>query len=333
MAGRFPQLGICLPGGIAPRDAAELGRLAEAAGFDAVWVLDVRREPYLTAAAVIGATSRVEVGTNVAVAFSRSPAATAAAAWDLALWSGGRFILGLGSQVKGTLEARFGVSAPHPAPMLKDYVAAVRACFAAYRRGKGGYHGEYYQITRAVFQPGSDQLDQDPPIHLAGVNPVMIRTAGECADGFAAHPFCTVPYLEEVIRPALREGAGRAGREPPGVHWQLVVAENRGQAATQMTAYAVPAYRRVMDQAGLGEVADAIFRAAEARDRSEVRRLIDAELIDRLGIVFGDELEAGVERFQAHADRVTLSVPWFGLDDREQLRAVRRLIESAGRLR
>src|SRR5690242_12558130 len=120
-----------LPGGLAMADTQRLAQESEAAGAESVWIADVRREPYLMSAAAINGTSRVDVGTNVAVAFSRSPAVTAQAAWDLSGWSGGRFILGLGSQVKGTLERRFGVSAEHPAPMLKDYVLAVRGCFAA----------------------------------------------------------------------------------------------------------------------------------------------------------------------------------------------------------
>src|SRR5215471_17657688 len=122
MSGRG-SVGLTLPGGVRPRDAARLAAAAEAAGCEAVWMLDVRRDPYLLAAAAIQATERVQVGTNVAVAFARSPTVTATAAWDLARWSGGRFVLGLGSQVGTTLAARFGVTADHPGPRMRDYVA------------------------------------------------------------------------------------------------------------------------------------------------------------------------------------------------------------------
>jgi len=194
--------------------AQRLAEESEAAGAEAVWIADVRREPYLLSAAALSTTKAVEVGTNVAVAFARSPAATAQAAWDLAGWSGGRFVLGLGSQVKGTLERRFGVSAEHPGPMLRDYVKAVRACFKAYREGHGRYEGDYYRIKQPVFMPGEDAGWPEPPIYVAGVNPVMTAIAGECADGFAAHMLSTEAYLDEVIRPALSRGAAGAVRNP-----------------------------------------------------------------------------------------------------------------------
>src|SRR5437588_8450213 len=229
MAGQM-RIGLTLPGAVHPADAARLAERAEAAGCDAVWVLDVRREPYLLAAAAIQPTSRLQVGTNVAVAFARSPTATATAAWDLALWSGGRFVLGLGSQVGPTLTARFGVTADHPGPRMRDYVRAVRACFTAFRRGYGRYEGDFYTLRRPAFQPGGDELAADPPVYLAAVNPFMTGIAGEVADGLAAHPFTTRPYLAEVLRPALAAGAGRAGRSTPPVLLQLVVAPNREAA-------------------------------------------------------------------------------------------------------
>ena len=116
-----------LPGAITFAEARELARAAEDAGAESVWVGDLRRDPYLLSAAALDGTRAVEVGPNVAVAFARSPAVTAAVAWDLALMSGGRFVLGLGSQVGPTLEARFGVSVDHPGPRMKDYVLPTAA--------------------------------------------------------------------------------------------------------------------------------------------------------------------------------------------------------------
>jgi probable F420-dependent oxidoreductase len=319
--------GLALPGALRPQEAMELARAAEAAGCEAVWVLDVRREPYLQAAAAITATNHVTVGTNVAVAFARSPTVTAAAAWDLSIWSGGRFVLGLGSQVGPTLEARYGIQADHPAPRIRDYVAAVRACFDAYAQGRGGYEGPFYHLRRPALQSGGDPDTPVPPIYLAAVNPVMTRTAGGCADGLAAHPFTTREYLTEVIRPALSEGAQRAGRPPPPLLLQLVVAPDRAVAAAQMYAYTVPAYRRVLDHAGLSDVADAVIAAARDGRRSEARNLIDREYLDRLGVVYEDDLEAGLARWAPLADRLSLSVPWFGLDDADQEAAARRLVD------
>jgi len=283
----------------------------------------VRREPYLLAAAAVQATRRVQVGTNVAVAFARSPTVTATAAWDLAIWSGGRFVLGLGSQVGPTLNARFGVTADHPGPRMLDYVRAVRGCFTAFRDGRGRYDGAFYQIARPAFQPGGEDLEPDPPIYLAAVNPFMCGVAGEVGDGLAAHPFSTPEYLRDVLRPALAAGASRAGRATPPVLLQLLVAPTRAAAATQMYAYSVPGYRRVLDHAGLGELADRVITAR----RDEARELIDRGYLDRLGVIIGDDLDAGIERWRGLAERITLSVPWFGTNDSDQLDQIERLIE------
>lgn len=323
------QIGITLPGAVNPRDAARISAQAEAAGCDALWVLDVRRDPYLLAAAAVQATERVEVGTNVAVAFTRSPTVTATAAWDLSIWSGGRFVLGLGSQVGPTLAARFGVTADHPGPRMRDYVRAVRGCFAAFRSGHGSYEGDFYSIRRPAFQPGGEDVERDPPIYLGAVNPFMTSIAGEVADGLAAHPFSTPEYLRDVSRPALASGAQRAGRLAPPVLLQLVVAPTRAAAAAQMYAYVVPGYRRVLDHAGFGELADRVMAAG----RDEARELIERGCLDRLGVIVGDDLEAGLERWRGLAERITLSVPWFGTRDADQLTQVEQLVARVRQLR
>ncbi|HEX6487616.1 MAG TPA: LLM class flavin-dependent oxidoreductase [Candidatus Dormibacteraeota bacterium] len=322
--------GVALPGSTTPTEARALAAAAEAAGAEAVWVLDVRREPYLVSMAALEATTQVEVGVNVAVAFARSPALTATAAWDLAGASGGRFVLGLGSQVGGTLEARFAVSADHPAPRLRDYVGAVRACFDAYEHGRGYYEGDFYRLRLPVFQPGADRDHPRPPVYVAAVNPVMTRVAGAVADGLAAHPFTTLRYVKEVIRPELAAGASSADREPPLLLLQLVVAPDRESAVKQMTAYCVPAYRRVLDHAGLGEVADAIFAANARGDRAQARELVDREVVDQLGVIVAGsaaELKASLEPWHSVADRLSLSVPWYGLEHESQVAAYRGLLE------
>jgi probable F420-dependent oxidoreductase len=329
-------VGVALPGGATPAQAASLAAKAEAAGCEAVWVLDVRRDPYLVSAGAIGATNRVTVGTNVAVAFARSPTVTATAAWDLAGWSDGRFVLGLGSQVGPTLQARFGVGADHPAPRMRDYVRAVRGCFEAFRRGYGGYQGEFYSIRRPALQPGAEHREQDPPIYVAAVNPLMARVAGEVADGLAAHPLSTEQHLSQLVLPALEAGAARAGRPRPPLLLQLVVAPSREAAAAQMLAYTVPAYRRVLDRSGLGEVADTVMAAAREGRRSQARELIDRHLLDQLGVIVDDgagSLRRGLERWRPHADRVSLSVPWFGMNDSEQAEAFDRLLKGVTALR
>ena len=321
-----------LPGGVGMGEAQRLAQESEAAGADSVWLADVRREPYLLSAAALSSTTRVDVGTNVAVAFARSPAVTAQAGWDLSGWSGGRFVLGLGSQVRGTLENRFGVSAEHPGPMLRDYVSAVRACFKAYREGHGRYEGEHYRIRQPVFMPGADADWPEPPIYVAGVNPVMTAMAGECADGFAAHMLSTEAYLDDVIRPALASGAAKTGRPAPVVLLSIVVAPNREMLARQMTTYTVPGYRRVLDHSGLSAEADAILGAIAERRRSDAQRLIDEHVLDLLAVVTLDDLAEGVARWTAHADRLALSVPWYGIPDGEQTAIFRSLLAEIERL-
>ena len=323
--------GVILPGGVDFALAQRLAQEAEAAGAEAVWIPDVRREPYLLSAAALSTTARVDVGTNVAVAFARSPALTAEAAWDLNRWSGGRFVLGLGSQVKGTLERRFGVSAARPGPMLRDYVGAVRGCFTAYRDGRGEYSGEHYTISQPVFMPGADADWPEPPIYLAGVNPEMTRIAGECADGFAAHMFITQRYLDEVIEPALAAGAEHSGRAKPLVLLPILVAPSRDMLARQMTAYAVPGYRRVLDHSGLGAEADAIFTALAERRRSDAQALIDSQVLDLLAVSLLEDLTSGIGRWGSRADRLALCVPWFGITADEQVRIFRQVLNRLER--
>jgi probable F420-dependent oxidoreductase len=321
-----------LPGGLDMALAQRLAQEAESAGAEAVWIPDIRREPYLLSAAALSMTTKVDVGTNVAVAFARSPALSAQAGWDLNHWSGGRFVLGLGSQVKGTLERRFGVSAERPGPMLHEYVDAVRSCFAAYREGRGGYHGEHYRIPQPVFMPGADDGWPEPPIYLAGVNPQMTRIAGECADGFAAHMFLTEAYLDEVIEPALAAGAIDAGREKPVVLLSLLVAPSREMLARQMTAYAVPGYRRVLDHSGLGSEADAILAALAERRRSDAQALIDSEVLDQLAVSLLEDVTSGIGRWGPRADRLTLCVPWYGIAIGEQVQIFRQVLSSLERM-
>jgi probable F420-dependent oxidoreductase len=328
---RASRVGVALPGMATPAEAGRLAAAAESAGCEAVWALEVRRDPFLLSAVVAEATQTVAVGTNVAVAFARSPTVTATAAWDLALWSGGRFVLGLGSQVGPTLEARFGVSVDHPAARMRDYVHAVRGCFQAFRKGYGGYAGEFYRLRRPAFQPGREPLERDPPIYLGAVNPLMTEVAGEVADGLAAHSFTTEQYLSEVLLPTLESAAARAGRPRPTVLLQLVVAPNSQAAAAQMLAYTVPGYRRVLDHSGLGDTADRVMSAAREGRRAEARELIERGYLDRLAVIVGDEpeaLQAGLRRWRPYADRLSLSVPWLGLDHSEQMEQFERVLKG-----
>ncbi len=313
-------------------EAERLAAEAEAAGASSIWVTDLRRDPYLTCAAALRATKSITVGIDVAVAFARTPPATAQAAWDLAGYSGGRFILGLGSQVGPTLLSRFGVELDKPAPRLRDYVRAVRACWDAYRKGRGRYEGDFYTIRQPVFSPGADDPWPDVPIYVAGVNPVMTAVAGEVADGFAAHMFCTPRYLDSVLRPALAKGAARAGRTAPPVMLPLVVGRDCASLAMYMTVYSVPAYRRVLDESGFKAEMDAILAAIADRRRTEAAKILEEHVLDQLAVTLLDDLEAGLRRWRAHADTVGLSVAWYGLDHVQQVALFRDVLRAIERL-
>src|SRR5437764_11024949 len=168
-----------------PARIGEMARQAQAAGFAGLWVTEAAHNPFIACALAAGAADRLVLGTDVAIAFPRSPMVTAQAAWDLAALSGGRFILGLGTQVKAHLEKRFSVSAERPAARVREYIVALRAIFAAFAgREKLRFDGEFYKFSLLsdFFDPGPIEVP-DPPIYLAGVNERLATVAGEVADG------------------------------------------------------------------------------------------------------------------------------------------------------
>src|SRR5205823_1133423 len=207
-------LGIVIGGDLASLPA--LARGAEDAGFESVWVAETARTAYVQAAVAAQATRRITVGTAVALAFPRSPAITAMAARDLAELSGGRFILGLGSQVKRINEQRFSVPFEHPAPKMAEAVLAIRAVLGAFGGAPLDHRGRFYTLTMPPF-PGAGPAPGPVPIYLAAVNVRMAETAGRVADGVCGHPMTSPKYVAEVIRPAVERGAGEAGRHPSEV--------------------------------------------------------------------------------------------------------------------
>jgi len=224
--------------------AAETARKAEAAGFDGVWVTEVANDPFLTLAVGLQATSRLEMGTAIALAFVRSPMVTALSSWELQRASGGRFRLGLGPQVKAHNERRFSVPFDKPAARLVEQVRALRAIWAAFAgEAPLDFHGEFYRfdLLTEFFNPGPIDAPR-PPVYLAAVNPYSFRLAGEVADGVHVHPLHTVRYLAEVARPALAQGLARAGR-PPGavdVSAQVMVIAGSGEERRRLGVEQLP---------------------------------------------------------------------------------------------
>ena len=195
-------------------DVPAAARAAEAAGYDGIVTMENRNEPFLALGVAAVATSRVELHTGIAIAFARSPMAVANAAWDLQMASRGRFVLGLGSQIRAHNENRFSVPWSAPAPRLREYVEALRAIWRAWQTGaKLDYRGQHYHFTLMTpnFTPRSTGQPM-VPVTIAAVGPAMLRLAGEVCDGVRLHPFCTRRYVDEVVLPQL---AGRHGAKRP----------------------------------------------------------------------------------------------------------------------
>ncbi len=196
------------------RLVADAARAAEAQGYDGVVTLENRHEPFLALGVAAVATERLQLATGVAIAFPRSPMVTASTAWDLQLASRGRFVLGIGPQVRAHNENRFSVKWSPPAPRLREYVKAMRAIWRCWETGeKLKFEGEHYRFTLMTpnFTPPSLHLPM-VPVELAAVGPHTLRLAGEVADGVRLHAFCTRKYLEDMVMPKLAEGWAKSGR-------------------------------------------------------------------------------------------------------------------------
>ncbi|MGE2732502.1 TIGR03617 family F420-dependent LLM class oxidoreductase [Mycolicibacterium vaccae] len=191
----------------------DLARRTQQAGFDGMLFTETGRTPYMNAALAAQAAPGLELSTGVAVAFPRSPFVTAATAWELQEATGGNFRLGLGTQVRTHVVRRYGVEFERPGPRLRDYVLAVKACFAAFRTGKLDHRGDFYSLDFITAQWSAGPIDApDPMVDVAAVNPWMLRMAGEVADGVHVHPLAEPGYIDRHVLPNVAAGAQKSGR-------------------------------------------------------------------------------------------------------------------------
>lgn len=205
----------------APRlsEAGNLAAVAEEMGFDGVWVTERDHSPYTLSTQIAAETDDIDHGTGIAVAFPRSPMVTAYTAWDLAELSGGRFILGLGTQVKGHIQRRFDVDWESPGPQLREYVRCLKHIWNAWATEEEvDYHGDFYEIDFCPPDWRPDPIDHpDIPLYIAGVNDFNIQLAGHLCDGLHVHPVHSPEYIDQKVMPALEKGAARADRDPEDV--------------------------------------------------------------------------------------------------------------------
>lgn len=200
------------------REIGDLARRTQAAHFSGMLFTETGRTAYLNAAVATQAAPGLEFSTGVAVAFPRSPFVTAATAWELQEATGGKFRLGLGTQVRTHVVRRYGVEFEHPGPRLRDYVLAVKACFTAFRTGTLDHHGDFYDLDFITPQWSAGPIEApDPKVDVAAVNPWMLRMAGEVADGVHVHPLGEPGYIARHVLPKLAEGAAKSGRSPEDI--------------------------------------------------------------------------------------------------------------------
>lgn len=309
---------------ITPKSLSEVPALvkaAEAAGLAAVWTSETQHNPFLPLPLVAEHTTRLQFGTAVAIGFARSPLTLAHVAWDLAAQSGGRFRLGLGTQVRAHIERRFGLEWPaSPAGKLRDLVLAMRAVWRTWQTGERlNYRGEYFKLTLMTpfFNPGPI-AQPHVPIYIAGVNTGLARLAGEVCDGFHVHPYHTAAYLREVLLPAIAEGAAKAGRAPDdvevaGTAFAITSPAERETVRQQIAFYAsTPSYRPVMAHHGWEAAAERLSALAARGDWAAMPALISDEMLDTFAVSGPLDGLAGPlrERYQGRLHRVALYRPF-----------------------
>lgn len=307
-------------------DAARIAQAAEQIGFAGLWTQETQHNPFIPLTLAAPATSRIELGTGVAIAFPRSPMVTAQIAWDLQALSGGRFVLGLGTQVKPHIERRFGMPWEAPLAKLRDYIQALRAIWGSWQSGaRLSHRGKFYEHTLMTpfFNPGPIQHPHIP-IYIAGVNEGLAHLAGELCDGFHVHPFHSVAYLEQIVRPQVAAGAAEAGRALADLALTSSVfvitgpdqatMENMRQAVRQQLAFyaSTPTYRVVLECHGWVAVGEQLSRMAKDGDWAEMGRLISDEMLEVFAVEAPlHQLGAALKRrYRGRLDRIALYLPY-----------------------
>jgi probable F420-dependent oxidoreductase len=297
----------------------------ERMGFDGVWTFEAAHDPFLPLAIVATATERLHIGTNISVAFGRSPFVMAQAAWDLQRESGGRFHLGLGTQVRAHVERRFSMPFEHPAARVTDYIRCIRAIWDTFQNDtRPNYVGPFYRfkLSNPFFNPGPI-AQPHIPIALAGVNPRMCRAAGEVADGFHVHPMHSVGYLKDVVRPALHAGARLSGRSVDDLELYAPVFSASGptqigldaavqEVRRQIAFYAsTPSYRVLLEYHGYADLGQALSARMRRGDYAAMPALVPDALLEAVAVIATPaELPVKLrQRYAGIVHRVSLYFP------------------------
>lgn len=330
-----------------PCVAAAAAAHAESLGYDGWFTGETNFNALVPAAVAAARTTRIDIGTAVAVAFARSPMELAYAANDLQAVTAGRFILGLGTQVAAHIQRRFSMPWSNPVARMREYVAALRLIWRSWEtQERLDFRGDFY--THTVMPPlfaGKMHGYGSAPIGLAAVGPSMTALAGEMADVFLAAPLTTERYLREVSLPAIERGARAAGRSPDEVQVAATVfavagaseveaAATREKVRARIAFYAsTPAYQRVLDLHGWSELGVELQQLSRQRRFSEMAALVDDELLDAFVVMVEQPADIGagiVARYGGLIDRVSL-YPEFDLDSATRERLAAALQADLGR--
>lgn len=305
---------------------AEVAWAAEELGFAGLWTSETKHDSFLPLAVAAGSTCKLDLGTSVAIAFSRSPMVTAQLAWDLQDLSDGRFILGLGTQVKAHITRRFSMPWGKPTSRLKDYILALRAIWHSFQHEEPlSYEGEFYRHTLMTpfFNPGPIE-HPNIPVYIAGVNTRLAKLAGELCDGFHVHPFHTPEYVRQVVKPSIDEEAQREGRNPEDIELatsvfvvtgenEREIEEQREKMRAQAAFYAsTPTYRTVLAVHGWEDVGEKLSILAKNQQWDEMPKLITDEMLHTFAVEAAPE-EVGSalkEKYENLIDRLTLYLPF-----------------------
>ncbi len=308
-----------------PQSAKEV----EAAGYSGAWTAETAHDPFLPLVLAAEHTEKIELGTSIAVAFARNPMLLANLGWDLQAYSKGRFILGLGSQIKPHIEKRFSMEWSHPARRMREMVLAIRAIWDTWENGtKLDFRGEFYKHTLMTpfFTPERAELAGfgTPKIYLAGVGELMTEVCGEVCDGFICHGFTTEKYLREVTIPALARGRAKAGKTMEGFDIVgpsfVVTGNNEDEMKTaaagtrqQISFYgSTPAYRGVLEAHGWGGLQDDLNTLSKQGKWAEMGTLIDDEILNTFAVV-GEPESIAPELHRRYGDvisRISFYAPY-----------------------
>ncbi|MFN8023561.1 MAG: LLM class F420-dependent oxidoreductase [Acidimicrobiales bacterium] len=301
----------------------------EAAGYSGAWTAETSHDPFFPLLLAAEHTQQLELGTSIAVAFARNPMTLANIGWDLQAYSKGRFILGLGSQIKPHITKRFSMEWSHPAPRMREMIMAIRAIWDTWENGTPlAFRGDFYTHTLMTpfFTPDRADLAGFgvPKIFLAGVGELMTEVAGEVCDGFLCHGFTTEKYLREVTIPALARGRAKAGKTMEGfeiVGPSFVVTGNTEEemaaaaaGTRQQIAFygSTPAYRGVLDLHGWGGLQDELNTLSKSGKWVEMGNLIDDEILNTFAVVGAPETVAPElhRRYGDVIERISFYAPY-----------------------